>query len=101
MAQRRDYDGIGIETFYEQPRGNSIVAGAVNWYEPFTQVTFYNFNPTDTVYINNFPVLPNTFHHVSLRVGQYNTTSYKIDYRGSDNPNLWAVFSIERQNIMD
>lgn len=98
MAAKKDYTGIKVQTFYEQP--NPVDGSYVDWYQPFNQATFFNYD-TQPVTVNSFPVLPNTFHHISLRVGQYNDTRFRINFKSPSTSNLWVVYSVEAENITD
>ncbi len=80
---------VAIETFYEEWN----FTDSTSFNEPFTQATFYNFDPANILQVNNFPVPANTAHVISLNTNQVNATSFKIK-SASPTRSLWIAFSI-------
>lgn len=80
---------VAVETFYQQWSFDQ----ANTFNEPFTQATFYNYDASDVVTINNFPIPANTAHVISLNTNQVNCTPFKIK-SGSASRNLWIAWSV-------
>jgi hypothetical protein len=46
--------------------------------EPYTQVTFWNFSTTNTLFVDNFPVQPGTQYSISLQAGQASCARHNL-----------------------
>ena len=73
------------------------------WFEPFNQATFFNYDRNNPVIINQGLVLPPalftggivypTSFTVSLNALEVNSTNYSFDFSGSDSINLQIVYT--------
>ena len=73
------------------------------WFEPFNQATFFNYDTTNKVVINQGLILPPavlsgsivypTSFTVALNALEVNTTNFSFDFQGSTSINLHVVYT--------
>lgn len=65
----------------------------LSWYEPFNCATFYNWDPTNPVYVNDHLVPPLTYYTIDLKVNQVNKTRFIINCKNSPTAKTEIIYT--------